>query len=256
MKRFLTVDWDFFIDASAEDRELMFPDGGNENIPTSFAEYIWDSHYSYHDIDRIGVILPYLSTVRHIFKLNSSLSSQGKAFVSESHASIYGIIKSLVSSDEEFEVYNIDFHHDLYDCSEDLNCGNWANFLIREFPNMSYCWIPREDSYTRFSNRYSSSTTILSFNAFIIQANEFCNKFDGIHLCRSSMWSPPHLDEKFLKLASSLNFEGIPPIIDDNVATKRNFEVSSTDFSEIRTLSGFAYHLHKSGILKSKDSMI
>lgn len=255
MKRFLTVDWDFFIDASAEDRELMFP-GGNENIPTSLDEYIWDSHYSYHDIARIGVVSKYLSFVRKLFKSNSFLSSQGKAFVSESHASAYGIISSLVSADEEFEVYNIDFHHDLYDYSKDLNCGNWANYLLKEFPNMSYCWVPREDSCTRFSNRYSPFTTILSFNAFIIQANEFCNKFDAIHLCRSSPWSPPHLDEKFLKLASSLNFEGIPPIIDDNVVTKRNFEVSSTDFSEIRTLSGFAHHLHKSGILKSKNSMI
>lgn len=32
MKTFLSIDWDYFIGASANERILLFPDGGNENL--------------------------------------------------------------------------------------------------------------------------------------------------------------------------------------------------------------------------------
>ena len=57
MKRFVSIDWDFFIDATAEERLLMFPDGGTENLPDSIKKYVWDSRYSDPRLEKIGVFL-------------------------------------------------------------------------------------------------------------------------------------------------------------------------------------------------------
>ena len=32
MKRILSLDWDYFVNATAAQRYTLFPDGGNENI--------------------------------------------------------------------------------------------------------------------------------------------------------------------------------------------------------------------------------
>ena len=41
----LSIDWDYFIKATANEREFMFPDGGNEDLPESVQNSVWASHY-------------------------------------------------------------------------------------------------------------------------------------------------------------------------------------------------------------------
>ena len=55
MKRFLSIDWDFFVDATMTQRLVMFPDGGNESLGTTFSNYIWDTLYRNPELQTIKV---------------------------------------------------------------------------------------------------------------------------------------------------------------------------------------------------------
>lgn len=47
--RVLSLDWDYFIDATADERFALFPDGGNENMPYGLQNIIWNGRYMSHN---------------------------------------------------------------------------------------------------------------------------------------------------------------------------------------------------------------
>lgn len=198
MKRFLSVDWDFFIDATADQRYSLFPDGGNENLPSSLRDYIWDTHYAYEELMSIKVSGEYESFLKICKEF------KGVCSIADSHKYAYDFIMENTTPDEEFEVYNIDFHHDLYNYVtsnlEKVNCGNWGTVLRQERPHMKYLWVKREDSDTS-----DVSVDSMSFSQFSQLFPGRINKyFDFLYLCRSSVWSPPHLDDKFVRAVKIL----------------------------------------------------
>lgn len=199
MKRFLSIDWDYFIKATYDQRCTLFPDGGNENLPDNIRNYIWDKMYSNPDLKEIEVIDEY-STLISLCNLY-----RGNCLVTDSHKHIYDLIVGCTGSNEEFEIYNIDFHHDMYHFrtkGDRVNCGNWGTVLSEERPNMKMKWVGREDSATEVIGGDEVDVEKITMQDVI----EVFQKegFDYLFMCRSALWSPPHLDYWFIRAVETL----------------------------------------------------
>lgn len=185
--KILSIDWDYFINASKSDRIMYFPDGGNENLCEGIQNVIWGCRYLNKNLKTFGV--SELEFIEKVLLENSKNSDIIKVCVRESHKDIYPFITSKRKSLKDVEIYNIDFHHDAYDFNEGVDCGNWA--LRCSELGAKVFWLGRDDSDTGYGEGVLSR---VSEDAIMKQ------EFTHIFLCRSSMWSPPHLDKYFIEL--------------------------------------------------------
>jgi hypothetical protein len=235
MKRFLSIDWDYFINATADQRFNLFPDGGNENLPREIQDFLWINRYTplpgdsalevveqfKESVSAIGAID--LTEIKEIiegakkridsFRIAFGLKLEWRSIVADSHKNMYDFVMSNTYREEDFAVYNVDFHHDLFNyrtAKEKVNCGNWGTELKNERPNMQFYWTKREDSDTRVIGDIEVECGYRTMK----ELKEI--KFDYVYLCRSSMWSPPHLDKEFNNLArlvlsipNSISIEGV-----------------------------------------------
>ncbi len=225
MRRFLTIDWDYLINASAKFRDLHFPDCPNESYSNDLKRQLWEHKYSCDSkLKEVGIKQKeydfLLEFVHKIINENKDIN----ILVSDSHKFMYSFVNSHMGNNEEFEVINFDFHHDMYDyrtSDEEVNCGNWCSELYKDFPKMHYKWVGQEDSNlgllgcTHISDIYPRTTVVLD-NTYLIaktlnEGKEYYQSFNGIHICKSSMWSPPHLDSKFNEFIESVAKE-VPSI--------------------------------------------
>ena len=205
MIKVLSIDWDFFIDATLNQRMGWFPDGGNENLPQPLLNYIWISRYSENPIETIEADIESIKTCKQIIWNNSSEPTN--ICISDSHRFIFDDIKEICESrpGEPVEIWNVDFHHDYYGVSDDVNCGNWVNhifdkthlsFLSEELIRQSkYHWVGKEDSDRAkepINQPWYSRNTLSEMKEHLEGTT-----FDLIYLCKSGVWSPPHLDKKF-----------------------------------------------------------
>ena len=110
MKTFLSIDWDYFIGASAKERMLLFPDGGNENLPAFVLDIIWASRYGgsvrlaeqhkdIRKIEGIGVLDKELQV------LTEYIEKWGvPVIVAESHSEAYGVFRSRLGAKEKCDI--------------------------------------------------------------------------------------------------------------------------------------------------------
>ena len=193
MKRILSIDWDYFINATHQQRYMLFPDGGNENLNKELQNFVWGIRYQdSKELESIGILKNEYNDIHNILNRFSEPphyttdKHKKEMLVTVSHKWAFNFIKERTKRHEEFEVYNIDFHHDMYSVGGEVDCGNWVNHLLKQRPRMKYFWIKREDSDDT-DRRYNSC----SFESL----KEL--DFDYVFLCRSDCWSPPHLDMYF-----------------------------------------------------------
>ena len=199
----LSIDWDYFIDCSAYDRADLFPDGGNENLPAEISNMIWGSRYLNENLKKIGYLeddAKYICCV-----LDSQIDKHCEMVVVDSHKYLYNkIVEFMKSGDyENLDITNIDFHHDLYEFNDNVDCGNWFRYIIDKYGNKgnSYRWIKRNDS-DDVPKKYKGIV-----KESIGMKEDLDNDYDIIFICRSGMWSPPHLDKQFSK---TFEFRFIP----------------------------------------------
>lgn len=205
MKTFLSIDWDYFIDATAYERAMMFPDGGNENLPDFLLDLIWISRYEgsiraaehrmeMRRITDIGVL------EKELQLLTDYLEERGlRAVVAESHREAHDLFLSHLSAKEKFNLVNIDFHHDLYKNRAGIvDCGNWISELLSAKRINELTWVARSDSgelpKLHDKNKYITVTDDLGA---VLSAMD---EPDCVFICRSGVWSPPHLDERLNEL--------------------------------------------------------
>lgn len=190
----LSIDWDYFIDATAVQRFSMFPDGGNENVPYYLRNIIWASHYN-GELEKIGIKEKDLEIAKDLIAHNFD-----SIMIADSHKHIYEFIEENYLGDC-IDVTNIDFHHDLYGMNnigrQEVDCGNWMVKLFDEY-DCTYAWINQSDSDKSVDN--DEFCKINEINIEKIK-NE---KFDLLYICKSSIWSPPHLDKYFIDAFSPL----------------------------------------------------
>lgn len=113
--------------------------------------------------------------------------------VCDSHKHIIKSIKSTPSY-ENIRVVNIDYHHDSSTIDLDtLHCGNWVEHLYMICNNAEVKWVKRPDS-----NMEGLDCRIESYDSLGEISNILTDFIiDEIFICRSPLWTPPHLDGKF-----------------------------------------------------------
>lgn len=194
--RVLSIDWDYFMDVSSFERAIYFPDGGNEDIGLNISTACWATMYLCNNLEGVGVIHDY---DRILEKLKSYRPD--RIMITDSHKWLATMCKDV----DDLTIWNIDFHHDAFGYGP-LNCGNWVNVLKRN-KDVTVKWIGREDSEEDkegFTERCSW--------------DELPEDVDWIFLCRSFVWSPPHLDTMFCRLADIIEdicqgIEEVEPVV-------------------------------------------
>lgn len=205
-RRVLSLDWDYFVDATEEERLMVFPDGGNENLTARVSDFVWTGRYAgsrvnakrdkrFRDIADIKVRPEYLKLRKYLRERTYTFSG-----VADSHLLMYNFIEQLDFKD--VEIVNVDNHHDMFDFKTDeLNCGNWLRLLIKHGLCKKAIWVKNPDSGSIEQSVVESK---------VVQVTEDFNEvlsreYDAVFLCRSRPWSPPHLDSRFISLLKLLD---------------------------------------------------
>jgi hypothetical protein len=191
--RILSIDFDYFIDASAAERDLYFPDGCEE-VDSDKLKAIWEERYlKYPKLKQVGVIEDFNFIRKYLLGLKIPRDNFIEA---DNHKVIKGLIDALPTVSPIY-IVNIDFHHDYYHYykgKDNCNCGNWLRRVTEERPDTRVLWIRRRDSQVMcldgaFPYEHGCDIKIIH--------NE---SFDYAFLCRSPEWSPPHLICKYEEL--------------------------------------------------------
>ncbi|NLC19172.1 MAG: hypothetical protein GX757_08110 [Clostridiales bacterium] len=195
MKSILSIDFDYFIDASSKERDIYFPQGADE-IPQDKLMSFWDEKYKkYPELKKLGVIREFYILKDFLTTLNISKKNFVKA---DNHKYIKRLIDTIPMS-LQLRIINIDFHHDYYHYykgEDNCNCGNWLRRLMEERPDTKVKWIRRRNSQTVCLDGefpFEHTDDIKSI---------YNESFDYVFVCRSPEWSPPHLIDKYEELIS------------------------------------------------------
>ena len=188
--KILSIDFDYFINTTIDVRNTKFPNGLDE-APEELRLQLWREAYEqYPEIKDIGVI-PSYSFMCYFLK-NRKFE---KVLIADSHKEIKQLIDE-VPRDTFLEVYNIDFHHDMYHffSGTEYNCGNWARKLLFEdrLATSNYVWIKRLDSDTM-----TLSGEVPCRKMTYLKCALRYMQFDYVFICKSPEWTPPHLDTKY-----------------------------------------------------------
>lgn len=198
----LSIDYDYFMKFENDDISVLnsFPDGTEQFIGLS--DYVWASRLACEYAS--GEIAKVSCNSDELFEVWKFLMKQRKSvpvLITNSHVHIYDFIKKHMKKHDGLRVVNLDFHHDAYDRTDELNCGNWVNFLDREF-SLEYDWVTSDCGW----NAAGKKPGILEGRPRFRSISEFRKvnprfKPDIIFICRSDVWVPPHMDSQFLSFA-------------------------------------------------------
>lgn len=204
----LSIDFDFFIHFSSQQAALYCPDSGIE-FPDELGLLCWMTKYATAasgDVDMAALLSPRVSDMEYV---KAIIQNQNDPFcmVCDSHANIVNFCLRLYQGNP-ITIYNIDAHHDGYPMqktegdSAPYDCGNWASALLDMRVAEKVHWIaPENEPHSPASNGMMDPRILTSLR---LRDLDSVPRFDGIFLCRSGSWSPPHLDTAFLELAHLL----------------------------------------------------
>ena len=213
----LSIDWDYFADCPIGFKVNNFPDGGNENLPEFVLDQIWVTKYGQCS-ELKDVKMDTSEMIRLRMTLKSIVNQHTTVIISDSHKDIYRYLEKFRQTNIPMELYNIDFHHDVYDFQNDnVDCGNWLRLFINSdgsHDQDTFTWVRRKDS------EMSGNKTI-DDNSIIGIPKDIMTPFQLVFLCRSSAWSPPHLDKEFLSLCRFLNKLNNKIVVDQKVMRNR-----------------------------------
>ena len=194
-KTLLTIDWDYFIDASLEVRDNIFPrvtEGFKDSVPDNS---LWNEvpHPTY-GFD----LLSFERLHKAFYNGAKNTDSSIPVYYSENHCEAY---YAFIQSGADYnKLINVDFHHDM-GIEPQLSCDDWARRLTNDYP-VDYYWVNRVDSVTTCFG-VEVPAKILSFDDLLTTISE--GKIDAIHICRSDLYSPPPYDAWFNSLLSELS---------------------------------------------------
>ena len=196
----LSIDYDFFQTVDIDTLATCYPDG--HDLPTEIANVIWATYYAAsftrRKLEKVGVDAEKLNELRHIIMKNADRNPP-KAMITNSHVCIFDFIMDEYKRGgyKRLNLVNIDMHHDMFNENETLDCGNWVSHIVKEIPKTRIKWI---------SNPVSKEAYGLTDRKFEIIENDFKSirdkKWDLVFLCRSDIWTPPHLDKEFIDIAN------------------------------------------------------
>lgn len=194
----LSVDFDYF---QKVDRDTLgyYPDG--HDFGTEMSKFIWAGHYA-NPIESKEILKVEVDTdkIDFIKRVISDVYDIGtRTMICNSHRYAYDFINMVYEEegfDEGVDIYNVDMHHDLFNNNPKVDCGNWISHVLDDIPNSTVTWIANpisKEAYGMDSDRFYMVSENLEDIEYI--------DFDAIFLCRSDIWTPPHLDSYFKDLS-------------------------------------------------------
>src|SRR5690554_6184991 len=106
----LSIDFDYFVDASAQERDTYFLQGEDE-MPRDTLYTLWQERYlKYPQLAQVGVIDHYFAVRDFLVLLELRKEC---IFRSDTHKKIKDVIDR-IPRNLRLRIVNIDFHHDFY----------------------------------------------------------------------------------------------------------------------------------------------
>lgn len=236
--RVLSIDFDFFQIVDSDTIIRYYPDG--HDFSTDLSIMIWGQHYAHKTeskiIKSVKTDKKLLSQMISIIENNADYDdSYCHSMIVNSHRHIYDFISNNFDKSKYngLDIYNVDMHHDMFDTeviksyknnkeittykTHDVDCGNWASCLMRDFKNTTINWIKNPISDMTYSTK-------VPHNAFDDFTPIKDMKFDLIFLCRSDIYLPPHLDKDFDKLRKTIQSNFATTMVEESILKPRNIK--------------------------------
>ncbi len=203
-RNILTVDFDKFLnlDIDADGRLI---DGKASERPRYSDSVLWLRRY-YHNPELLKAGIEEEDEKLCLSLLFKQLADV-PVYVSDSHRYL---IKFLIDVIERmhlpgvvYNVFNVDNHHDIYfleppDMRMPPGSNNWVYHMHANKKLRQYTWIRNENSLSFAGEKPFEFVETMSYE--VLRGV----KFDGIHICKSSPWLPPHLHPRFEAFVNAL----------------------------------------------------
>lgn len=267
--RVLSIDFDYFVKATAEQRVTIFPDGLDQ-YGVAVNNAVWMSRYAdCAEIEEIGIVEDdYSSMVNYLNLLSRKPQSMGniRMMTTNSHQHLYNLMFDDYN-DKAFDMLHIDYHSDSYGLKDGVDCGNWVDWIAKKWKKdqprlyrMSrITWLGREDSEynckdikdDRFFKAVQRNNQPMGD-----QINDyFHGKMpDVIFICKSGPWTPPHLDDYFDELISighMFNMRGVKTLFSNDVENRWTEEYQEALIQHREQMQQL-----KSGIMKGDEKSV
>ncbi len=218
--KILSIDFDYFQKVSKETLEI-YPVGIDRS--TEISEIIWNSLYhDYADIlQKVTVMHDELDKLKKILLYQRT---DIPVMAANSHRHIYDFIHDYVSADKELCVVNADMHHDMFNDNDTVDCGNWLKFIYQEY-RTKLLWICNPVSKEMYGIAEQDCTAKKSLYKLLPESLDIISgkQFDMIFLCRSDIWTPPHLDCYFSELCEIMQRHFDEVCIHDCITQERKY---------------------------------
>lgn len=212
----LSIDFDYFQKVSADTLSSCYPDG--KDNPTFLTKITWVNHYACSE-EQLKKVTLLEKPFGQICELLLRHKFNTPCMAVNSHIHIYDFIKDHYSDKYDgCYIVNIDTHHDLFNSSSKLDCGNWGTHIKKLIPKTQITWIANpvsKEMYGIEENTELSKIIETDFSKILGKT------FDIIFLCRSDTWLPPHLDKYFDELYTILTTNFASCIIDKQITKPR-----------------------------------
>lgn len=190
MNNILSLDFDYFYPDS-----LHYDWGLNENFSPELSRVMWAFRECSIELiegnDRKNIALyKYVAEPIKIseFFTNINFSDNVSVLVTDSHMDIVDVVK------QKSRIYNFDQHHDFYNASSTLNCGNWVAHLVldKKLDIEDYHVI-----YPAWRQKYHDAKMHMIKYANVHYSVPDLPTFDQIFVCQSTAFTPPWDDKCF-----------------------------------------------------------
>lgn len=200
----LTLDWDFFFTASEEVRKRCFQIYWAEDVPQDVVQFAWAMSYCDFADELLDIkVKPETYEILHKIKLKRS----APVVICRTHEHAYYFFSRMLRDYRKtprLNLLNMDHHSDtLHEIKgltgpmeKGVHCGNWLYCFMQEAKG-NYYWLCNEDSVK------IDLPPSMKFCTDIKDTPLDSLAWDAVLICRSDIWSPPHLDDDFTKIFKS-----------------------------------------------------
>ena len=189
---------------------------GNENATTIWRQLEFD-----RDINQ------YLSYDANVYKnigkiIFKNIKNGAKLIPIQEHQMLVDHLKKYDLLDLQFDITNIDYHHDIaYNRNsfvemefDNYTCADWAGYLMTLNPETTLTWIrcPGSSPYNEDIKEFTNTITIKRIDEIV----DLDDDYDLIYFCLSPQWVPyvyHHLYDLLIDLAK----EAYPECMDHNI---------------------------------------
>ena len=189
---------------------------GNENATTIWRQLEFD-----RDINQ------YLSYDANVYKnigkiIFKNIKNGAKLIPIQEHQMLVDHLKKYDLLDLQFDITNIDYHHDIaYNRNsfvemefDNYTCADWAGYLMTLNPETTLTWVrcPGSSPYNEDIKEFTNTITIKRIDEIV----DLDDDYDLIYFCLSPQWVPyvyHHLYDLLIDLAK----EVYPECMDHNI---------------------------------------